>query len=85
MAWRGVTPGGWGAGFTAQLFLEAAEEARWPAVSVLLRANGRLSDADADVERARLLHQYALHRASADAQRLADLQYANQTANRPLR
>ena len=30
----------------------------------------------ADVERARLLHQYALNRASADAQRLADLQYA---------
>jgi hypothetical protein len=25
---------------------------------------------------ARLLHHYALHRASADAQRLADLQYA---------
>jgi hypothetical protein len=31
---------------------------------------------DVDVERARLLHQYALRRASADAQRLADLQYA---------
>ena len=29
-----------------------------------------------DVERARLLHQYALHRAGADAQRLADFQYA---------
>ena len=31
---------------------------------------------DVDVERARLLHQYTLHRASADAQRLADFQYA---------
>jgi hypothetical protein len=30
----------------------------------------------ADLERARLLHHYALHRASADAQRLADLRYA---------
>ena len=44
------------------------------AVSVSLRGKRRLSDAD--VERARLLHQYALHRASADAQRLPDLQYA---------
>jgi hypothetical protein len=44
------------------------------AVSVSLRAKRRLSDVD--VERARLLHQYALDRASADAQRLADLQYA---------
>ena len=32
--------------------------------------------ASADVERARLLHQYPLHRASADAQRIAYLQYA---------
>jgi hypothetical protein len=31
---------------------------------------------DVDVERAWLLHHYALHRASADAERLADLQYA---------
>jgi hypothetical protein len=28
------------------------------------------------LSRARLLHHYALHRASADAQRLVDLQYA---------
>src|SRR6516165_4998863 len=34
------------------------------------------SRACADLERARLLHQYALDRSSADAQRLADLQYA---------
>ena len=44
-------------------------------------ANGRCSAgirrfSDADPERARLLHQYALHRSGADAQRLADLQYA---------
>ena len=38
-----------------------------------LRGERRFSDAD--VERARLLHQYALHRVSANAQRLADLQY----------
>jgi len=44
------------------------------AVSVSLRGKRRSSDVD--VERARLLHQYALHRFSADAQRLADLQYA---------
>jgi hypothetical protein len=31
------------------------------------------SNGCADVERARLLHEYALHRTSADAQRLADL------------
>jgi hypothetical protein len=42
--------------------------------SVSLTGKRRFSDAD--VERARLLHQYALHRASADAERLADLQYA---------
>ena len=42
------------------------------AVSVSLRGKRRLSDVD--VERARLLHEYALHRASADAQHLADLQ-----------
>jgi len=42
--------------------------------SVSLRGIGRLSDVD--VERARLLHQYALHHACADAQRLAYLQYA---------
>jgi hypothetical protein len=42
--------------------------------SVLLRSKLRLSGAD--VERAWLLRQYALDRASADAQRLADLQYA---------
>jgi hypothetical protein len=42
--------------------------------SVSLTGKRRFSDAD--VERARLLHQYALHRSSADAQRLADLQYA---------
>ena len=42
--------------------------------SVLLRSKRRLSDVD--VERARLLHQYPLHRASADAQRIAYLQYA---------
>src|SRR5262249_44106852 len=44
---------------------------------VSLRGKSRLSDVD--VERARLLHQYALHCASADAQRLADLQYARAT------
>jgi hypothetical protein len=38
------------------------------AVSVSLRGKRRFSDVD--VERARLLHQYALHRAGADAQRL---------------
>jgi hypothetical protein len=37
---------------------------------------GGASRACAGPERARLLHDYALHRASADAQRLADLQYA---------
>ena len=42
--------------------------------SVSLTSKRRFSDVD--VERARLLHQYALHRASADAQRLPDLQYA---------
>src|SRR6185295_10995080 len=36
----------------------------------------RSQHACACLERARLLHQYALDRASADAQRLADLQYA---------
>ena len=41
------------------------------AVSVSLRGKRRFSDAD--VERARLLPQYALHRARVDAQRLADL------------
>jgi len=44
------------------------------AVSVSLRGKRRFSDVD--VERVRLLHHYALHRSSADAQRLADLQYA---------
>jgi hypothetical protein len=44
--------------------------------SVSLRGK-RLSDVD--VERARLLHQYALHGASTHAQRLADLQYARAT------
>ena len=39
-------------------------------VSVLVRGTRHFSDVD--VERARLLHQYALDRASADAQRLAD-------------
>ena len=34
------------------------------------------SNGCAGLERARLLHHYPLHRASADAQRLADLQYA---------
>ena len=34
------------------------------------------SRACGDPERARLLHHDALHRAGADAQRLADLQYA---------
>jgi hypothetical protein len=41
------------------------------AVSVSLRGKRRFSVDEP--ERARLLHQYALHRASADAQRLADL------------
>jgi hypothetical protein len=56
-------------------FLETADGLQGPpaAVSVLLRGKRRLSDGD--VERARLLHQYALHGASA--QRLADLQYAH--------
>jgi hypothetical protein len=41
------------------------------------RSDGALRRfSDAGLERARLLHHYALHRASADAQRLADLQYA---------
>jgi hypothetical protein len=45
------------------------------AVSVSLRGKRRFSGVD--VERARLLHQYALDRASADAQCLANLQYAH--------
>jgi hypothetical protein len=40
------------------------------------QAISTLSRDPAGPERARLLHDYALHRASADAQRLADLQYA---------
>jgi hypothetical protein len=44
------------------------------AVSVSLRGKRRFSDVN--VERGRLLHHYPLHRANADAQRLADLQYA---------
>jgi hypothetical protein len=44
------------------------------AVSVSLVGTRRLSDAD--VERARLVHQYALHRSSADAPRPANLNYA---------
>jgi hypothetical protein len=44
------------------------------AVSVLLRGKRRFSGVD--VERARLVHQYALHRSGADAERLGDLQYA---------
>src|SRR6516164_10302545 len=45
-----------------------------PSAKTSLRGKRRFSDVDA--ERARLLQQYTLHRASADAQRLADLQYA---------
>jgi hypothetical protein len=45
--------------------------------SVALIGTRRFSDVD--VERARLLHHYALDRASADAQSLADLQYARAT------
>ena len=41
------------------------------------------SRACADLERARLLHQYALDRSSADAQRLADLQYARAVVVEP--
>jgi hypothetical protein len=39
-----------------------------------LRGKRRFSDVD--VERARLFHQYAPHCARADAERLADFQYA---------
>ncbi len=45
-----------------------------PLRSVSLIGKHRLSDVD--IERARLLHQYALHGASADAQCLFGLQYA---------
>jgi hypothetical protein len=50
--------------------LSTTAQAIRAAVSVSLR--GKRSFSDVDFERARLLHQYALHRASADAQRLAD-------------
>jgi hypothetical protein len=74
---REITPvGGVGAGLTALRFLESADCLQGPpaTVSVLLRGKRRLSGVD--VERARLLHQYTLHGVSADAEPLADLQYA---------
>jgi hypothetical protein len=51
--------------------------------SISQRDKRRFSDVD--VERARLLHHYALHRASADAQRLADLQYTVPPRGRRMR
>ena len=47
-----------------------------PSAAVSVSQRGKRRFSDVDVERARLLHQYALHGASADAQLLADLAYS---------